>query len=115
MDNKNSIVQFCPQESFVSPTFWHKLAETKLDLDGLSDKPKPIYGFYSNRLAKSCLLEVDYTAFNRYVCMYVCLTWCLFICVVAGHGANREIFDFIFEGLVLSAYGLTYICGKANK
>ncbi|XP_073845173.1 autophagy-related 7 [Musca autumnalis] len=58
------ILQFAPLQSFVSPTFWHKLAEIKLDLDGLNDKPKQIWGYYTNRNAKSCLLEVDYTAFN---------------------------------------------------
>lgn len=64
MDSLANIVQFAPLQSFVSPTFWHKLAEIKLDQDRLSDKPKPIFGYYTNRNAKSCLLEVDYTAFN---------------------------------------------------
>ncbi|XP_013097237.2 ubiquitin-like modifier-activating enzyme ATG7 [Stomoxys calcitrans] len=58
------ILQFAPLQSFVSPTFWHKLAEIKLDLDRLDDKPRLIAGYYTNRNAKSCLLEVDYTAFN---------------------------------------------------
>lgn len=65
MESENNIVQFAPLQSFVSPTFWHKLAEIKLDLDRLSVKPKPIFGYYTNRNAKSCLMEVDYTAFNR--------------------------------------------------
>lgn len=58
------ILQFAPLQSFVSPTFWHKLAEIKLDLDRLDDTAKSVWGYYTNRNAKSCLLEVDYTAFN---------------------------------------------------
>ncbi|XP_065367287.1 uncharacterized protein Atg7 [Calliphora vicina] len=64
MESENNIVQFAPVQSFVSPTFWHKLAEIKLDLDRLSDKPRPVYGYYTNRHAKSCLMEIDYSAFN---------------------------------------------------
>lgn len=58
------IFQFAPFQSFVSPTFWHKLSEIKIDHDRLSDAPKQIYGFYTNRSAKACLLEVDYSSFN---------------------------------------------------
>ncbi|XP_020815357.1 ubiquitin-like modifier-activating enzyme ATG7 [Drosophila serrata] len=59
------ILQFAPWESFVSPTFWHKLAELKLDHDRLSDAKRSITGHYTNRNASGCLLEVDYTAYNR--------------------------------------------------
>ncbi|EDW01725.1 GH21606 [Drosophila grimshawi] len=58
------ILQFAPFESFVSPTFWHKLAELKLDYDRLSDAERSISGHYTNRKASGCLLEVDYTAYN---------------------------------------------------
>ncbi|KAH8277792.1 hypothetical protein KR018_007498 [Drosophila ironensis] len=60
-----AILQFAPWESFVSPTFWHKLAELKLDHDRLSDTKRSISGHYTNRNASGCLLEVDYTAYNR--------------------------------------------------
>ncbi|EDW91605.1 ubiquitin-like modifier-activating enzyme ATG7 [Drosophila yakuba] len=60
-----TILQFAPWESFVSPTFWHKLAELKLDHDRLSDSKRSITGHYTNRNASGCLLEVDYTAYNR--------------------------------------------------
>ncbi|XP_033246653.1 ubiquitin-like modifier-activating enzyme ATG7 isoform X1 [Drosophila miranda] len=59
-----SILQFAPWESFVSPTFWHKLAELKLDHDRLSDAQRSISGHYTNRKATGCLLEADYTSFN---------------------------------------------------
>ncbi|XP_005180237.1 ubiquitin-like modifier-activating enzyme ATG7 [Musca domestica] len=62
--SSGEILQFAPLQSFVSPTFWHKLSEIKLDLDRLNDKPRSIFGYYTNRNAKSCLLEIDYTAFN---------------------------------------------------
>ncbi|XP_034108121.1 ubiquitin-like modifier-activating enzyme ATG7 isoform X1 [Drosophila albomicans] len=58
------ILQFAPFESFVSPTFWHKLAELKLDHDRLSDAKRSIFGHYTNRKASRCLLEVDYSAYN---------------------------------------------------
>ncbi|SPP75575.1 ubiquitin-like modifier-activating enzyme ATG7 [Drosophila guanche] len=58
------ILQFAPWESFVSPTFWHKLAELKLDYDRLSDAQRSISGHYTNRKATGCLLEADYTSFN---------------------------------------------------
>ncbi|KAH8402248.1 hypothetical protein KR009_010694 [Drosophila setifemur] len=62
---KEAILQFAPWASFVSPTFWHKLAELKLDYDRLSDTKRTISGHYTNRNASGCLLEVDYTAYNR--------------------------------------------------
>ncbi|XP_016941164.3 ubiquitin-like modifier-activating enzyme ATG7 [Drosophila suzukii] len=63
--DKEMILQFAPWESFVSPTFWHKLAELKLDHDRLSDSKRSIAGHYTNRNASGCLMEVDYTAYNR--------------------------------------------------
>lgn len=61
------IFQFQPFNSFVSPTFWHKLAEIKIDVDRLSDVRRPINGFYTNSDATHCLLEADATSFNRFV------------------------------------------------
>ncbi|CAD7013663.1 unnamed protein product [Ceratitis capitata] len=60
----NVVLQYAPLQSFVNPTFWHKLSEIKLNHDRLSDAPKPIYGYYTNFNAKACLLETDYSAFN---------------------------------------------------
>ncbi|XP_037941682.1 ubiquitin-like modifier-activating enzyme ATG7, partial [Teleopsis dalmanni] len=62
--NSQNVLQFSPLQSFVNPTFWHKLAELKIDFDRLSDAPKSIYGYYTNRNTKACLLEVEYSAFN---------------------------------------------------
>lgn len=61
------IFQFQPFSSFVSPTFWHKLAELKIDVDRLNDDRKPIFGFYTNSDVTHCLLETDATSFNRFV------------------------------------------------
>lgn len=58
------ILQFVPFTSFVNPSFWHKLSELKIDVDRLEDVPRKISGFFSNT-ENFCLLEVDYTAFNR--------------------------------------------------
>lgn len=61
------IFQFQPFSSFVSPSFWHKLAEIKIDVDRLNDARKPINAFYTNSDVTHCLLEADATSFNRYV------------------------------------------------
>lgn len=62
-------LQFVPFTSFVNPSFWHKLGELKIDVDRLDDVPRTICGFFSNTDTSGnpgkCLLEVDYTAFNR--------------------------------------------------
>ncbi|XP_031635695.1 ubiquitin-like modifier-activating enzyme ATG7 [Contarinia nasturtii] len=56
--------QFQPFSSFVSPTFWHKLAELKIDVDRLNDARKSINAFYTNSDVTHCLLETDATSFN---------------------------------------------------
>lgn len=61
------IFQFQPFSSFVSPTFWHKLAEVKIDVDRLSDARRPINASYTNSDVTHCLLETDATSFNRFV------------------------------------------------
>ncbi|XP_067632933.1 ubiquitin-like modifier-activating enzyme ATG7 [Eurosta solidaginis] len=63
MSNDN-VLQYSPLQSFVNPTFWHKLSDIKLNHDRLSDAPKPIHGYYTNYNAKGCLLETDYSSFN---------------------------------------------------
>lgn len=61
------IFQFKLFNSFVHPSFWHKLAEIKIDIDRLSDARKTINGFYTNSDVTHCLLETDATSFNRYI------------------------------------------------
>ncbi|GAB0099224.1 Ubiquitin-like modifier-activating enzyme ATG7 [Sergentomyia squamirostris] len=61
----SEILQYTPFTSFVNPSFWHKLAENKINVDRLSDSAKTICGFYSNVDAINCLVEVDCTAFNE--------------------------------------------------
>lgn len=63
-------MQFVPFASFVSPSFWHKLAELKIDVDRLEDVARQVHGYFSNTAeigAGKSLLEVDYAAFNKYV------------------------------------------------
>lgn len=40
----DNILRFVPIETFISPTFWYKLAEIKLEVDRLNDAEKRIYG-----------------------------------------------------------------------
>lgn len=67
--SNSKIFQFNTFSSFVAPSFWHKLAEIKIDVDRLSDARKPINGFYTNSDVTHCLLETDATSFNRFVCI----------------------------------------------
>ncbi|XP_055715458.1 ubiquitin-like modifier-activating enzyme ATG7 [Phlebotomus papatasi] len=63
MDTK--ILQYTPFTSFVHPSFWHKLAENKINIDRLCDSAKNIFGYYCNLDATNCLVEVECTAFNK--------------------------------------------------
>lgn len=63
--NDHKVFQFKPFSSFVNQSFWHKLAEIKLDVDRLSDARREINGFYSNSDVTHCLLETDATSFNQ--------------------------------------------------
>lgn len=64
-DNKN-ILQYLAFNSFVNPSFWHKLTQVKLDIDKLNDDSKTIWGSYTNIFTPniSSILEVDSTSFN---------------------------------------------------
>lgn len=62
---ERKIFQFKSFTSFVDPSFWHKLAELKIDVDRLSDARKSINGFYTNSDVTHCLIETDATSFNQ--------------------------------------------------
>lgn len=54
--------------SLVSPSFWSKLTEIKLDVDKLSETERHIWGYYPiirNRNISFTFLEVDSTSFNQ--------------------------------------------------
>lgn len=57
--------KFFPFKSFVHASFWHKLAEEKLNIDRLNDSVKSIHGYYGNSNSIHCISEVDYTAFSK--------------------------------------------------
>ncbi|KAJ6634983.1 Ubiquitin-like modifier-activating enzyme ATG7 [Pseudolycoriella hygida] len=62
----DNILKFVPIESFVSPTFWYKLAEIKLDVDRLNDAEKRIHGQYTNLNSSiQCINSVDSSSFNE--------------------------------------------------
>lgn len=61
-----NFLQYVPYSSFITPNFWFKLTEVKLNIDKLKDERRHIWGFYSNK-EKSyelAVLEVDCTSFN---------------------------------------------------
>lgn len=58
------VLQFVPFKSVVDASFWHKLAEFKLDVVRLDDSAINIQGFYSNLDQLDTFFEVDYSAFN---------------------------------------------------
>lgn len=65
MSKNENIFQYKLFQSFVHPSFWHKLTETKIDVDGLREDRKPINGFYTNNDSTHCLMEIDCTSFNQ--------------------------------------------------
>lgn len=58
------VLQFVQFKSVVDASFWHKLAELKLDVDRLDDSAKMVHGCFSNLEQLDAFLEVDYAAFN---------------------------------------------------
>lgn len=66
MEENKNLLMFLPLKSFVHGSFWHKLAELKLDIDCLNDSPKPINAYYTNSNAIGCTMEIDCTSFNQY-------------------------------------------------
>lgn len=62
---ESKIFKYVNYNSFVHPSFWHKLTEIKIDIDKLNDNKRPINAYYTNSNSTHCLLEVDCTAFNQ--------------------------------------------------
>lgn len=63
--SEQKVFQYVQFKSLVSPDFWYKLAEVKLDDEKLNEDEKEISGSFSNFNTKNCLIELDCTAFNR--------------------------------------------------
>lgn len=61
------IFQYIQFKSIVAPDFWYKLADIKLDVERLDEHERDIFASYSNFNSKNCLIELDCTAFNRYL------------------------------------------------
>lgn len=49
----------------VSPDFWYKLVDVKLDVFKLEETEKEIKCSFSNYEGRNCLMEIDCAAFNR--------------------------------------------------
>nr|XP_022917514.1 ubiquitin-like modifier-activating enzyme ATG7 [Onthophagus taurus] len=64
MESKQ-IHDIVPFSSCVNPSFWHKLANLKLDVYKLDETASKVWGYYSNlNCQNKPLLEVDSTSFN---------------------------------------------------
>lgn len=63
MSEGKSLLQYVPFESCVDPTFWHKFAQLKLDVDKLEEKVRPVWGYYSYNYNR--MVNVDCTSFNK--------------------------------------------------
>lgn len=61
----SNIFKYVTYNSFVHPSFWHKLTEIKIDIDKLNDNKRLMNAFYTNSNATHCLLQSDCTAFNQ--------------------------------------------------
>ncbi|XP_014785656.1 ubiquitin-like modifier-activating enzyme ATG7 [Octopus bimaculoides] len=58
-------LMFVPFSSALDAGLWYKLSENKLNVYGLDDSPKPIFGFYYNGYPSGpCRLSLDFTAFD---------------------------------------------------
>ncbi|EFA84473.1 autophagy protein 7 [Heterostelium album PN500] len=66
MSNNEEILQFKEFSSFVNISFWHELAQMKLDVFKLSDKEVPINAYYSYSQAAQLdpYLCLEYNAFQ---------------------------------------------------
>lgn len=60
------LVRFVPFTSCVDPSFWHKLAELKLDVDRLDEPVRKLWGYYNNVGPRGLkgILSVECSSFN---------------------------------------------------
>lgn len=65
MSTDKPILQYVQWKSLVSPDFWYKLAEVKLDIERLEESEKEIKCTFSNYEGRNCLMEIDCAAFNK--------------------------------------------------
>lgn len=83
MTEEKKVFQYVQFQSMVSPDFWYKLAEVKLDIEKLDEEKRRIFGVnfdislfllrflrfffqtFTNFNAKNCILDCDCSAFNR--------------------------------------------------
>lgn len=72
-EEEGKVFQYAPFKSMVSPDFWYKLAERKLDVEMLNEGSQKIFGTYTNFSAKNCLIQCDCSAFNRYYNVSYCV------------------------------------------
>lgn len=61
----SNIFKYVAYNSFVDPSFWHKLTEIKIDIDKLNDNKRVINAFYTSSNTTHCSLAIDCTAFNQ--------------------------------------------------
>lgn len=65
MSEERKVFQYVQLKSVVSPDFWFKLAEVKLDVEMLNEGSRQIRGVYTNFNSKNCFIELDCAAFNK--------------------------------------------------
>lgn len=65
MSEERKVFQYVQFKSVVSPDFWFKLAEVKLDVEKLDETSRRITGVYTNFNSKNCYIELDCAAFNE--------------------------------------------------
>lgn len=56
MPDEKKVFQYVQFSSIVSPDFWYKLAEIKLDVEKLNEESRPIRGVRKLKFEKSALL-----------------------------------------------------------
>jgi hypothetical protein len=61
-------LMFSPFSSLISPTFWGKFDEVKVEVLKLNEDPVPIWGFYASHDMSDVnpILSVDNTSFDMW-------------------------------------------------